>query len=1053
MESSRKRVSKEVEDKIKEAEEKNLTTLGLSFNNLTEIPDSITRLQNLTMLDLRYNNITKIPDNITRLQNLTELDLSENNITKIPDSITRLQNLTELDLSENNITKIPDSITRLQKLTTLYLRNNNLTEIPDSITRLQNLTTLNLSVNNLAEIPESITRLQNLTALYLRGNKLTKIPDISRLQNLTTLDLRNNPIEIPPPEVVKNGIKAIKDYFRQLQAEGEDRIYEAKLLIVGEPGAGKTTLAKKIENENYILNPDEGSTKGIDIVRWDFKMENGQDFRVNIWDFGGQQIYHATHQFFLTKRSLYALVADIRREDDHLFYWLNAVELLSDNSPLLIIKNEMQNRKREINERYLRSQFTNLKEVYATNLATKRGLPEIKDAIKFYIKNLPIVGTPLPKTWVKVRETLEKDDRNYISLEEYMKICEDNGFKQDNDKLQLSGYLHDLGICLHFQDDPILRKTVILKPEWGTDAVYRVLDDKGIIDNLGRFNHNDLASIWSEPKYANMHAELLQLMLNFKLCYRLPGKDNTYIAPQLLTEDQPEYPWDENENLIIRYFYEFMPKGMLTRFIVAMHTYIADEKYVWRTGSILERDKTRAEVIEYYDRRDINVRIVGMHKKELMTLITDELDRIHDSFNRLKYKKLIQCNCSECWNNQEPNFFEFETLRRYLENRRNKIQCPKSFQNVDVRKLIDDVFGQKRDTEEEPKPTNKPEPQKADTISSTSSTGEPIRILHLSDLHFGEDDDVQTSLQPLIADLQNGDGEQWTHIKRFDHLVISGDFTKKAKKEEFEKAKEFVSSLAGEFGLDPKCCILIPGNHDQSWDEQVYEWKSERAVDKSKLKDGFFQPQGEGYLVRNDVWYPNRFNGFSEYLYQPLIGSPYPHNFEDQTRIHLDNTGILFLALNSCWEVDEYFQDRSSIHEGALSRSLTEVSKKSPLFQIALWHHPLSGEGYIKDQAFLEKIRNANFKIILHGHIHEERDELLYYLHQKNVHVVGAGTFGALTEDRPESTPCLYNLLEVDPDYSKVRIHRRSRPKKGGAWRPYYMDATQGKPYYDITFS
>jgi hypothetical protein len=26
-------------------------------------------------------------------------------------------------------------------------------------------------------------------------------------------------------------------------------------------------------------------------------------FRVNIWDFGGQQIYHATHQFFLTKRS------------------------------------------------------------------------------------------------------------------------------------------------------------------------------------------------------------------------------------------------------------------------------------------------------------------------------------------------------------------------------------------------------------------------------------------------------------------------------------------------------------------------------------------------------------------------------------------------------------------------------------------------------------------------------------------------------------------------------------------------------------------------------
>ena len=48
---------------------------------------------------------------------------------------------------------------------------------------------------------------------------------------------------------------------------------------------------------------------GIDVIEWHFGMEGGQDFGVNMWDFGGQEIYHATHQFFLTKRSLYALVA------------------------------------------------------------------------------------------------------------------------------------------------------------------------------------------------------------------------------------------------------------------------------------------------------------------------------------------------------------------------------------------------------------------------------------------------------------------------------------------------------------------------------------------------------------------------------------------------------------------------------------------------------------------------------------------------------------------------------------------------------------------------
>ncbi len=47
-----------------------------------------------------------------------------------------------------------------------------------------------------------------------------------------------------------------------------------------------------------------------------------RDFRVNIWDFGGQEVYHSTHQFFLTHRSLYLLVADDRKEDTDFNYWL-----------------------------------------------------------------------------------------------------------------------------------------------------------------------------------------------------------------------------------------------------------------------------------------------------------------------------------------------------------------------------------------------------------------------------------------------------------------------------------------------------------------------------------------------------------------------------------------------------------------------------------------------------------------------------------------------------------------------------------------------------------
>src|SRR5204862_145341 len=141
-----------------------------------------------------------------------------------------------------------------------------------------------------------------------------------------------------------------------------------------------------------------------------------------------------------------------------------------------------------------------------------------------------------------------------------------------------------------------------------------------------------------------------------------------------------------------RYTYEFMPKGIVTQFIVAMHRLIAKEDSVWKSGVILASDSTMAEVTEYYGKREIKVRVSGKRKKELMTIATYELDKIHSSYARLKYNKLIPCNCSHCKNDQQPHFYRFETLQRLADNRRDDIQCEMSFEMVDVRGLIDDVI-------------------------------------------------------------------------------------------------------------------------------------------------------------------------------------------------------------------------------------------------------------------------------------------------------------------------------------------------------------------------
>ncbi|BAZ47731.1 Miro domain protein [Nostoc sp. NIES-4103] len=666
-------------EKIREAKEKKLKELDLSNHwrtdnqKLTEIPAEVFELEWLEFLNLGGNQITTLPEAITRLQKLTTLYLNHNQIRTLPEAITYPQKLIILNLSDNQIRTLPEAITDLQQLNILNLRGNQITTLPEAIARLQQLTCLYLSNNQLTTLPEAIADLQQLTTLYLNGN----------------------PIEKPPLEVVENGIWAITNYFRQLQAEGTDYLYEAKLLIVGEPGAGKTTLAKKIENPNYQLQ-EEDSTKGIEVTKWRFS-ENEREYRVNIWDFGGQEIYHTTHQFFLTKRSLYILVADTRNEDTDFYYWLNVVELLSDNSPLLIIKNEKQDRHREINERQLRGEFTNLKETLASNLKTNRGLEDILRNIKHYITSLPHIGTPLPKTWVKVREALEKNPHNYISLDEYLHICQQNGFTQLKDKLQLSGYLHDLGVCLHFQEDPLLKKTVILKPKWGTDAVYKVLDNETVIRNLGKFTKFDLANIWCEDEYAMIQDELLRLMINFKLCYEIPTRQGTYIAPQLLTENQPPYNWDETNNLILRYTYEFMPKGIITQFIVVMHKLIHEQRCVWKSGVVLSENETKAEVIEYYSKREIKIRVSGRHKRDFMTIVTHELDKIHASYKHLKYNKLIPCNCTKCKDSKELHFYKFESLKKRIFDGQFQVQCEESYQQVDVLGLIDDVMNRNKE--------------------------------------------------------------------------------------------------------------------------------------------------------------------------------------------------------------------------------------------------------------------------------------------------------------------------------------------------------------------
>ncbi|GAB5411197.1 MAG: hypothetical protein ChlgKO_03110 [Chlamydiales bacterium] len=81
------------------------------------------------MLFLSGNQLTSLPDSISKLSSLNELYLSGNRLTSLPDSISKLSSLTELDLFRNRFTSLPNEILQLPNSCNVELANNSLSQV------------------------------------------------------------------------------------------------------------------------------------------------------------------------------------------------------------------------------------------------------------------------------------------------------------------------------------------------------------------------------------------------------------------------------------------------------------------------------------------------------------------------------------------------------------------------------------------------------------------------------------------------------------------------------------------------------------------------------------------------------------------------------------------------------------------------------------------------------------------------------------------------------------------------------------------------------------
>jgi internalin A len=612
-----------------------LTTLDLSDNQLTALPPEIGELTSLTTLDLSDNQMIALPPEIGELTSLTALDLMDNQLTVLPPEIGKLTSLTTLNLIGNQLTALPPEIGELKSLPALYLLCNQLTTLPLEIGELTSLTELNLWGNQLTALPPEIGELKSLTTLDLECNQLTTLPlEIGELTSLTELDLKENLLPIPPEILAKTDEPAIIiNYYLQHETGEKMPLNEAKMLLVGQGSVGKTSLVKRLLWDEF--DSHEEKTEGIEIKEWQVTVGD-QKIKLNMWDFGGQEIMHATHQFFLTKRSLYLLVLDARLgdEENRIEYWLKIIKSFGGDSPVIIVGNKIDEQPLDVDRRGLMAKYRSIREIVEVSCKTGDGIDELKDIISREVGLLEHIHDPLLTTWSVVKSQLEDMKEDYIPYHDYLGMCQTEGVTDDLSQRTLISLLHDLGIVLNFRDDPRLEDTNILNPEWVTNGVYKILNYKELLQIGGVLEREMLNKILGAPDYPRdkQRMFIMDMMRKFELCFDFDGfPDQRFLIPSLLSKEEPD-TGDWGDTLAFQYHYDVLPGSIISRFIVRMHPSIFENTY-WRSGVVLEDVDGENKALVKADREDKNIliRISGRDhtRRPFLRAIRSNFEHIH----------------------------------------------------------------------------------------------------------------------------------------------------------------------------------------------------------------------------------------------------------------------------------------------------------------------------------------------------------------------------------------------------------------------------------------
>lgn len=620
---------------------------GTQVSNL----EPLKNLLKLTWIDCYRTEVS----NLEPLKNLLQLKMIDCSETHVSDLLP-LINLTDLKEIFCFNTQVHDllPLKNLSNIHTIDCYNTQISDLSPlkTLLNLKMIDCFGTQINNLSPL-RGLTQLQMINC---GATEVTNLEPLKNLTELTELMLKDCPIQNIPKEICdqENCADALFTYWKELETAQTVQNNQLKIMFLGNGCVGKSTLLHWFLNDEFTpISLEDGRTHGIFIKPYAFK---NRDVLAHFWDFGGQEVFHATHRLFLGRRSLYVLMwatespewnGDVQHPPQ---YWLDMIADIAgrnERSRVLIVQNLFEGQKeRNILSDEERAEYeTKGLDIFTYSVDAKTGKnvrsvlsaieEDAEQLIKTYVEELP-------STWVNVRAAVAKRrfaGEKMLAPADFKVICDNAGLSTSPQKLL--EYLHRAGELYYYNHH--FENQIILDQEWALNAVYAILKRKNIDQFKGRIHREQLVEMWETDGFIQSKGEA-KIFLNFMLANQIAfytdqeywKNQNPELAiPQLLPIKPPNrrQTWEKIPKKIRhRIVYHFLHRDIVERFIVrTAHLSKNTAEDIWRNGLFIEygRDsEALIEVIENEGKKQIQIECCGTVANELLLKIREEFNNI-----------------------------------------------------------------------------------------------------------------------------------------------------------------------------------------------------------------------------------------------------------------------------------------------------------------------------------------------------------------------------------------------------------------------------------------